>query len=137
MHQMIGIIASIFMLTGCATTHMQSYLGKDMRDVIADNGPPVKEIEVSETRRAFQYNWDYGTFGHSTTSYNLEPPGRNGKTAPKGFTVQYGYLIPNADMLTGHVALKPECAITFITEWNEALQKWIVVDYRGKNNLMC
>jgi len=137
MNKIAGIIATILLLTGCATTHMQNYVGKDMRDVIADNGAPIKEIEVSETRRAFQYNWDYDAFSNHNTSYRLEPPGKKGETAPRGYAVQYGYLIANADMLVGHAALKPECAITYVAEWNDAQQKWVVVDYRGKNRLMC
>ena len=137
MNKFSGMIAAVFLLSGCATTHMQSYLGKDMQEVIADSGPPAKEITVSQTRRAFQYNWDYNAFNPGPNSYKLEPPGKHSQTAPKGFTIQHGYLIPNMDMMVGHATLRPDCAITYIAEWDDTQQKWIVVDYRGKNNLAC
>src|SRR5690554_4707351 len=52
---------SVFLL-GCVSTHMKQYLGKDIREVVLDSGPPVNAIDMEGGVRAFQFMWGGGTY---------------------------------------------------------------------------
>ena len=56
------ILLVLFFMAGCASTHMQQYLGKDIREVVMDSGPPENVLDLGDGRRAFQFYWGGGSF---------------------------------------------------------------------------
>jgi len=137
--RIIGLFAAAILLTACGTTqHMQSYLGKDIQEVITDSGPPLREFNVSGNKRAFRYNWHYEAIYPALDAYKLQPPGKyNNSAAPAGFTVSYGYLTPRSNVYAGNLSLSQDCDITYVSEWSEEQESWIVVGYKSKDTLIC
>lgn len=132
-------LAAALLLSGCATAQLESHVGESMETVIAENGPPDKEIDIDDGRRAFKYGSlmdHFDIMRHS--SYRLTAPGESrAPNAPDGFTVQYGYLIPTVDMMVGGVPKPSNCSVVYIAQWDSARQGWFVVDYRPANQVMC
>lgn len=81
-------VACLF-VSGCASDIMESYIGRDITDVVLDYGPPSNVVELPDGRTAFQWIatntyttptttsiYGYGnyatatTYGGTTSSYD-------------------------------------------------------------------
>jgi hypothetical protein len=49
------ILALCLLLTACAADTMRSYIGQDIRNVELTYGPPVNQIDLGNSTRAFQW----------------------------------------------------------------------------------
>lgn len=62
-------IAVLFViLSGCVSTHMKQYIGRDIREVILDDGPPVNAMDMGNGVRAFQFRIGGGTYRLPSTT---------------------------------------------------------------------
>ncbi|WP_372376335.1 hypothetical protein ACDI35_08680 [Xanthomonas axonopodis pv. cajani] len=74
-------IAFVAFLAGCASTEMKQYVGKDIREVILVNGPPINELDMEDGVRAFQFKWGGGTVALPQTSQTTGQVSSVGSTA--------------------------------------------------------
>lgn len=56
MTRIIFAIVTAFMITGCVSTMMKKYVGKDIREVYMEHGKPSNEFVMKDGRRVFQFN---------------------------------------------------------------------------------
>lgn len=124
------IILSIIlmMLAGCVSTHMKQYMGKDIREVILDSGPPINAMDMSDGVRAFQFRWGGGTYSIPQT------------TTTRGTVTAYGNTawLNSSTITSGGGTIHSEgCVITYLTAWNDVYQTWVVSSYRYPNQLVC
>ncbi|MCA1335566.1 hypothetical protein [Pseudooceanicola marinus] len=47
---------AVLLMTGCASSIMESYVGKSIQEPILDYGPPSHVMDISANRRAFQWS---------------------------------------------------------------------------------
>ena len=120
----LGIIA----LIACASTHMKQYVGKDIREVLLDSGPPNYAFDMPDGTRAFQFRWGGGTYvvPQSTTT--------TGTVTAVGDSAWYQ---SHSITTGGGVVTSEGCILTYITEWDEKRHGWIVIDYRYPKRLFC
>jgi len=118
----------LILLSGCASTHMKQYLGKDVREVIIDSGSPVHAFDMSDGRRAFQFRWGGGSFVlPQTTSYS-------GTSTNIGNTEWFS---GSAITTGGGIVTSQGCIITYFARWDKKLNTWIVTEYRVPKQLVC
>lgn len=122
------VAAILLFLTGCASTHMKQYMGRDIREVVIDSGPPIHAFDMGDSRRAFQFHWGGGTIVVPQTTTTTGSVTAIGNTA---------WFSSQAITSPGGVVQVPPCIITYLTRWNEASQAWTVVDYRYPKQLVC
>lgn len=115
-------------VSGCASTHMAQYMGKEIQEVMIDSGAPVNAFDMSDGRRAFQFRWGGGTFvTPQTTTYS-------GSASAIGNSAWYsGTAITNG----GHVISSEGCLITYLTNWDNDKKTWIVTENRLPKQLVC
>lgn len=119
---------SAILIIGCASTHMKQYLGKDIREVIIDSGPPINAFDMGDGRRAFQFRWGGGSFvvPQTTTA--------SGSVTSIGNSAWYS---GSAISTGGGVITSEGCIITYFARWNKNRKTWIVIDYRFPKQLVC
>lgn len=120
------LVAVLFV--GCASTHMKQYLGKDIREVVIDSGPPINAFDMGDGRRAFQFRWGGGSFVVPQTTTV------SGSVTSIGNTAWYS---GSAITTGGGVITSEGCVITYFTRWNEKRKTWVVIDYRIPKQLVC
>ena len=125
---LFSIVVGIALLTGCASTHMQQYVGKDIREVIIDSGPPVNALDLEGGRRAFQFRWGGGSF---------VVPSQTTTTGQVNVTGNTAWLQSRSITTGGGVVTSEGCIIAYITTFSETRQSWIVESYRIPKQLVC
>lgn len=122
------LMFTVAVITGCASTHMKQYLGKDVREIVIDNGPPINAFDMGDGRRAFQFRWGGGTYVMPQTTTVT------GSTTAIGNTTWYsGSAITSG----GGIINSEGCVLTYFTRWNQEQQAWIVTEYRVPKGLVC
>ncbi len=125
------IAAIIFLpfLSGCASTFAKGYLDKPVTALEEDLGRPYDVIEVSETRRVYQYYWGGGTYvvpGHSASFIT-------------------GSVV-NTLIYPAETRSSPGCLISFTAEppegpggWRnpDTNDPWVVVEVNWPRRLVC
>lgn len=107
---------------------MKQYVGKDIRYVVVDSGPPIYAFDMGDGRRAFQWTWGGGT-------YQIPQVESSTATAtPIGDSV---WLTATKISSGGGTVTSSGCIITYFAEWNEARRGWFVVDYSYPKRLVC
>jgi len=122
------MLATLLCSAGCVSTHMKKYIGKDVRYIAVEDGPPVNVFDMPDGRRAFQYRWGGGQY-----------------VVPKTTTAQGqvqlvgdgGYYSEQKVESGGFVVESQGCLITYFGEWNAAKKGWIVVDISYPKRLVC
>jgi hypothetical protein len=129
------------LLAGCASQIMQSYVGKDIREVEMDYGPPSNIIELGNGKRAYQLvrNSTYvgpsstttttHSSGMSTLRGNIEPDRYRGNISTSGRTHSTSFN-------SGSVISEESCVYTLIASYQKAQKAWIVESYR-QPSFMC
>lgn len=126
--RIIILFISFALLSGCVSTHMKQFIGKDIREVVLVSGPPVNMLDMSEGVRAFQFKWGGGSFKlptTTTTTGNIYSTGNGGTFTSNSITSGGGVVQSNG------------CIISYITEWDNKSQGWIVSDIRYPDQLVC
>jgi hypothetical protein len=123
------LICSIaFMLSGCVSTHMKAFIGKDIREVMLTEGPPINAFDLSEGRRAFQYRFGGGTF--------VTPQVSN--TATSATVVGNSVWLDQRTITQPAAIVESQgCVISYIAEFDQKKSSWTVVDIRYPKRLVC
>ncbi len=112
----------------CASTHMKQFLGKDVRYIAVEDGPPVNVFDMPDNRRAFQYLWGGGSYVVPTTTTS------SGQVQLVGDSVYY----TEEKVETGGVVVESDgCLLTYFAEWDANAEGWIVVDISYPDGLFC
>ncbi len=122
------VILVLSIAAGCASTHMNQYLGQDIQEVMIDSGAPINAFDMSDGRRAFQFRWGGGTFVTPQTTTIT------GNASAIGNTAWYeGTAITSG----GNVITSEGCIITYLTRWSSDRNAWVVTENRFPKRLLC
>ncbi len=128
MRRVLAFLAVATVLAGCVSTHMKQYMGKDVRYVVVDNGPPMYAFDMGDGRRAFQWPWGGGT-------YHV-PEVESATTS--GTAIGPNVWLTRTKIKTGgHTVTSEGCIITYFARWDERREAWFVVDYSYPKRLVC
>lgn len=125
----IILLAAVVLATsGCVSTHMKKFMGRDVRYIEIDDGAPVKVFDLPDGRRAFQYLWGGG---HYVVPKTVSTQGQMQLVGDKAYYTEQriesgGYVVDN-----------PGCLITYLAEWNASNKGWIVVGISYPKRLVC
>jgi hypothetical protein len=122
------LIISLALVAGCASTHMRQYVGKDVREIIIDNGPPINAFDMGDGRRAFQFRWGGGSY---LMSQNTTITGNS--TSIGNSAWYFGTALTSG----GGVLTSEGCLLTYFANWNQAKKAWIITEYRMPKQLVC
>jgi hypothetical protein len=121
----LTIVLFFIFLAGCATQIMQSYVGKDVREIMLDYGAPANAFDMGEGRRAFQ--WSIGSsYTAPITATTTGSVNSVGSTS----------WVNSNTIITGGQVINSQCLYTLFARWNENSRGWFVTDFK-KPNLMC
>jgi hypothetical protein len=127
-HGMMCIAALSLALSGCVSTHMKGFIGKDIREVMMTEGPPINAFDLGDGRRAFQYRFGGGTFVTSQVSNTT------GSATTVGNTV---WLDQRTITQPAAIVESEGCLISYIAEFSVLKSAWTVVDIRYPKRLVC
>lgn len=116
-HILLAVLI-ISVLSGCVTLDMQSYVGKDIRNVMLDHGPSVHQYNMGHGVKAYQWemiNRYREPVTASTTGY--VPINKSG-------------IVSANTIYTGGGAHISKCFYTFLTKWNELTKMWVITGFR-------
>lgn len=116
--RLLILIAAIYFLNGCASQIMQSYIGKDLREVMLDHGSPTNAFDMGDGRRAFQ--WAKESSYTTPVTANT-----NGSVTSVG---QSAWVNSNTT-ISGGQTVTSSCIYTLFATWNEATEGWEVVGF--------
>jgi hypothetical protein len=104
---------------------MQSYVGKDVREVVLDYGPPANAIDMGEGKRAFQWvkGRSYSTPVVATTNASVNK------------TKSFDWYTSNT-IVSGGETVYSNCIYTIMGEWDGGKKGWIVTGFR-KPSFIC
>ena len=122
------IAVLLVILSGCVSNHMKQYIGRDIREVILDDGPPINAMDMSNGVRAFQFRIGGGTYSPPST------------TTTNGTFTGYGNSAwLNATSITtgGGTYHSEGCLVSYMTTWDKSRQTWIVNGIRYPKGLVC
>jgi hypothetical protein len=122
------IILATLLAAGCASTKMKQYVGKDIREVILDDGPPMHVLDLPDGTRAFQYPFGGGTYTAPTVTTTTGNVSRIGSQA---------WLSATSISSGGGTVTMPPCTISYIATWDGNMGGWIVRDYRIPKQMFC
>jgi hypothetical protein len=124
-HRGLAVVIAGFLLIACASQIMQRYVGKDVREIVIDYGPPANAFDMGDGRRAFQWVM------------------RNSQTMPvvattTGTVSAYGNMawVNSNTTISGGQTINSQCVYTLFARWNEGANGWTVTEFR-RPNLMC
>jgi hypothetical protein len=124
------LLLSALLISGCVSTHMKRFIGKDVRYVSLDNGQEPEHVEdMPDGRRAFQFRWAGGAMVVPATTTV------NGQARLEGNSVYYSEQ--RLESGGGVVLVNPGCVITYFARWNEAANGWVVVDISYPKKAVC
>ena len=121
----LTMLILIFVLGGCASQIMKSYVGKDVREVMLDYGPPANAFDMGDGRRAFQ--WVIGSSYTTPVTANT-----TGNVNTYGSTS----WVNSNTTITGGQTINSKCVYTLFGHWSEDRNGWLITDFK-KPNLMC
>lgn len=123
-----AILFFALLASGCVSTEMKSFVGKDIREVILVNGPPINAMDMGDGVRAFQFKWGGGSFTVPQTSRTSGNVTMIGNTA----------WLDSTTITTGGGTFRSDgCIISYLTKWDKAREGWIVTGYRYPKQLVC
>ena len=112
----LGLCVTAALLAGCAADTMRSYVGKDIRTVQLDYGPPIGEVDLGGGTRAFQWQ----KISVDTTPVSAV------STTDKD---KKGRATTETQFIGGNQSVT-KCLYTFIAAWNPQQNAWIVTGIR-------
>ena len=135
------LIVTIFILSGCASKIMQSYVGKDVRMAMVDYGPPQNAFDIGNGTRAFQWvmRSSYKTPTYiSSNSYGSGYGNVYGTRYGSGFNATYNAnaWVNTNTVITGGQTIHSKCVYTVFAKWSNERKGWIITGFK-KPNLMC
>lgn len=126
--RLIFVTVLTTILSGCVSTYMKAFIGKDIREVMMTEGAPINAFDLGDGRRAFQYKFGGGTLVTPQVSSTT------GRTTILGNSV---WLDQRAITQPAAIIESEGCLISYIAEFSSAKSAWTVVDIRYPNSLVC
>lgn len=127
-HSRAAIAVLAMMVLACGSTHMKKFLGRDVRYVAVEDGPPTAVFDLPEGVRAFQHRWGGGTYVAPKTTTS------NGQVQFVGSAAYYTeQKVENG----GQVVTSDGCLITYLATWDAEKHGWIVRDISYPHRLVC
>lgn len=115
----------VLFLWGCSTPHdkLESYVGLDIQEVVADFGNPDVAFVMDNGRRDFLWTMKKSS---SMPAYDISPaaltdPAEQFDPEIKGKSITPAY---------GGQTIAAECSYILITNWDDEKKTWIVTDYQ-------
>jgi hypothetical protein len=121
----VGVLLT---LSGCVSTHMKKYIGKDARYIQIEDGPPTNVFDLPDGRRAFQYLWGGGTYKMPRTAITTGQVQLIGDAA---------YYSEQKIESGGQIIESEGCRITYLARWEPTQKGWIVTEISYPNRLVC
>lgn len=122
------ILAGALIMTGCASTHMKAFVGKDIRHVVLSDGQPENVMDMPDGTRAFQFRWGGGRV------YVPQTTNANGQVQLVGNSAYYSEQRLSSG---GFIVNSPGCLITYFARWNPEAKGWAVVSYKYPKQMVC
>jgi hypothetical protein len=119
---MLRVVLLVLVLAGCVSTHAKSFIGRDVRQVMLADGPPVNAFDYGEGQRVFQFYWGGGSYSvpsQTTGSYDRST----------------GFF--SASTIGGGVVSSRGCLVNYFTRWNEGTSQWMVESVSWPDRLVC
>jgi hypothetical protein len=107
---------------------MKQYVGRDIREVMLDSGPPISAFDMPDGTRAFQFRWGGGTYVVPQTTNMTGSVTSVGNSA---------WFQSQSISSGGGVVSSEGCVITYFARWNDERKGWTVVSYRVPKQLVC
>jgi len=115
-------------VTGCVSTHMKAFVGKDIREVMMVEGAPINAFDLAEGKRAFQYRFGGGTF--------ISPQASS--TTANATVIGNTMWLDRKTITQPALAVQSEgCVISYIADYDNAKSSWIITDIRYPKRLVC
>jgi len=135
------LISLIFLINGCASKIMESYVGKDIRMAMIDYGPPANAFDLGNGTRAFQWvkNSSYTTPTYiSSNSYGSGYGNIYGNNYGSNFNANYNTSawVTTNTVISGGRTIDSTCVYTIFSKWNSNRKAWIITGYK-KPSLAC
>ena len=122
------VISMVLTDVACGSTHMKKFIGKDVRYIAVEDGPPTNVFDMPDGRRAFQYYWGGGKY------YVPKTTTTQGQVQLVGDAAYYS----DQKVESGGFAVESQgCLITYFAAWNAEKKGWIVVDIWYPKRLVC
>lgn len=115
MQKVMMFFAAAFLLSGCASQIMQSYVGGSIQEPILDYGPPTNVLDLEDGRRAYQWRIT------SSGAMPVTSPTTATVYGSAGYATAYGTS-------TTYVPYSQECLYT-LTAVQQG-ERWIVDGFR-------
>lgn len=112
---------------------MESYVGKDIRRVFADYGPPQNKYDMPEGKKAFQWVM---TRTQTTPTYTTTTGNINSDSYLYGNNVTTNSDISATSTTTGGDIQVSKCFYTLYAGWDKNAKGWIVTNFE-KPRLGC
>jgi len=115
----------LIFIAGCATSHekLESYVGVDIQEVVADYGNPDVAFVMDNGRRDFQWTMQMSS---SMPAQAISPGAPTNPADQFDPNIEVSPLTP----MYGGQAIAAECSYIMITHWDDAKKIWIVSDYQ-------
>jgi len=130
--RIVTVTLILLFVSGCASQIMQGYVGKDVRDIMLDYGPPANAFDMGDGRRAFQWVIDssFTTPTYVTTTGAVNTSG----TVNTYGNTSYGHAnswVNSNSVIHGGQTINSRCIYTLFGVWNEARNGWDVVGFKS------
>lgn len=119
------VIALALIVSGCASSIMQGYVGQTLQEAMLDYGPPANAFDMPDGSRAFQWSMS-STFVTPTTVR------QTGSVTPGFGSVDWS----SRTTIQGGQPITGTCLYTMLARWDEGRIAWVFFDYR-RPNMMC
>jgi hypothetical protein len=116
MQRVMMVYILVTILTGCVSDTMRNFVGKDLRQVELNYGPPANEIDLGDGTHAFQWT----KISVDTTPMSAVTTTEKDRKGRKTTQTQF---IGGEQSVT-------RCLYTFIAAWNPHANGWIVTGFR-------
>lgn len=124
---LIPLLVLAAALSGCVSNHMKQFVGKDIREVMLSEGPPINELTLADERKAFQWYWGGGTVALPGSSHTTT----TGQISPSGMVAAHSTTFETPST----VYSSPGCLTTYIARNVDGA--WIVEEIRYPKRLVC
>ena len=120
--RMLAILALAAFATGCVSTEMKGYVGKDVSEVLMAYGQPEQVLDLPDGRRAWQFRWGGG---------RGVIPGRAQTTVQSVGNTASATTVATPALLVDSKG----CLITYIG--TRAGNSWTITDIRVPKQMVC
>ncbi|RYG90106.1 MAG: hypothetical protein EON59_00565 [Alphaproteobacteria bacterium] len=118
----LWLVVAALALSGCVSTQMRTFVGKDIAEVQLRYGPPAQVVDLADGRRAYQFKEGGGAA--------VIP----GNTTASATTVGNTTFV-NSQTTPAMVIDRNPCLLTFIA--TPTGSRWTVQDIRVPKELVC